>query len=376
MSEPVTTLQRIGNDLVTNVVCTTVHTILIGIYSVLVVKTASILLRIRKHNPGMRSPLITLAAVLFMYVIALTTWTINLVNIVGELRITLVKDPDVDLDTKYGWQSNFGIHRIAVIGPLYGYMTCIGDAVIIWRAYVFWASSNVRYIAMALPIAALVGSLVCATMLSYCVGRLGGELVLGTFEHPVFCRKIQTASYVFPAATTAMATFLIVIKVWSLLDFSRAKGASNTRLSKRSRLEDVVILLIESGIAYFLFFLAQAILIAPPIKSALDASPSLTFAGNVFSEQTSSIVGMYPTIIICLVHTNRSALDTSLLSTAVEHEPKDHKRALDSFQAAAPHRSDGSSGKDDLESGGALQVLGIGSSPDSHDEDEKVKHKP
>ncbi|KAF9254468.1 hypothetical protein L218DRAFT_1045587 [Marasmius fiardii PR-910] len=315
-----------------------------------------------------------MAAVFFMYVIALTTWTINLVNIVGELRITLVKDPDVPLDIKYEWQSNFGLHRIAIIGPLYGYMTCIGDAVIIWRVYAFWASSNIRHIIMVLPIALLVGSLACATMLSYCVGRLGGEIVLGTFEHPVFCRKIQTASYVFPAATTAIATLFIVIKVWALLSFARANGMSKTRLSKRSRLETIVILLIETGVAYFLFFLAQVILIAPSIKGPLDASPSLTFAGNVFSEQTSSIVGMYPTFIICLVHTNRSAMDTSMFSAGTEDSSRTagHRRgaappvSLGSFRAVDPVQSHDTSNTD-LESRGAegrlnVQVIRIGSS--------------
>ncbi|EEB95840.1 hypothetical protein MPER_05130, partial [Moniliophthora perniciosa FA553] len=60
--------------------------------------------------------------------------------------------------------------------------------------------------------------------------------------------------------------------------------------------------------------LAQVILTIPPVKDSVNLHPSLQFATTVFSYQTSSIVGMYPTIIICIVHAQRSAMDTTLCS--------------------------------------------------------------
>ncbi|KAF9256585.1 hypothetical protein L218DRAFT_936449 [Marasmius fiardii PR-910] len=372
-------LQKIGNELVTIVVCTVTQTALFAVYSVLVIKTASILLKIRKGNSGRMGPLVTLAVVLLMYFMVFTLWIIDLVNTVGEIRITLVKDPDVALDIKYAQASDFVARRIAAIDAIYGYLTCIGDGVIIWRVYAFWASSHVRYIIIAFPIALLLASVACSIMLTYCVGRLGGNIVLGSFVDPEFCRKIQTVSYAIPAVTTAITTILIAIKLWTLIDFSGANGIFNARLSKTSRLWTIVIVLIETGVAYFLFFLAQAIPIAPSINDAIFARPGLAFAMEVFSYQTSSIVGMYPTIIICLVHAKRSAMDTALVSATLnEHKSKipGHGRApisLGSFRAVDPTRSTSTGG--DLESQAEASNLGIlHVRPPGHEDGKLEKH--
>ncbi|KAF9255718.1 hypothetical protein L218DRAFT_967040 [Marasmius fiardii PR-910] len=326
-------------------------------------------------------PLVMLAVVLLMYLMVCTLWVIDLVNTVAEIRITLVKDPDVALNVKYARASDFMARRIAAIDAIYGYLTCIGDGVIIWRLYAFWASSSsgMRCIIIALPITLLLGSIACSMMLTYCVGRLGGEIVLGSFEHPVFCRKIQTASYALPAATTAITTVLIAVKLWTLIDFSGANGIFNVRLFKRSRpWITLMIVLIETGVAYFLFFLAQAIPIAPAIDAAIFARPNLAFAMQVFSYQTSVIVGMYPTIIICLVHTKRSAMDTVLgTSTLTEQRSKipGHGRApisLGSFRAVDPARSTSTGGDSESQAEAlSLRVLHIG--PPNHEDDTLVK---
>ncbi|KAK7037496.1 hypothetical protein VNI00_010988 [Paramarasmius palmivorus] len=156
-------------------------------------------------------------------------------------------------------------------------------------------------------------------MLTYCVARLGGNIVLGAFRDPAFCRNTQAISYAAPAATTAVATILIGIKARTYFRVSRQYGLGDTRLSKRSKAEGIVVLLLESGLAYFLFFLAQVITVIPSVKSALNADPNLRFATSVFSYQTSCIVGMYPTIIICLVHARRSVMDSSTLRSSEYH---------------------------------------------------------
>ena len=51
-------------------------------------------------------------------------------------------------------------------------------------------------------------------MLTYCATRLGADIELGTYQHPAFCRNIQTASYSMTLTTTAVATALIAYKSW------------------------------------------------------------------------------------------------------------------------------------------------------------------
>ncbi|KAF9264600.1 hypothetical protein L218DRAFT_925955 [Marasmius fiardii PR-910] len=312
----ITILKSIGNDLVNLIVCLSVQTVMITVYSMLVMKTTYILLRLRARTQGKMGPLVMLAVVLLMYLTTVTCWVIGLVNMVAEVRITLVKDSDVDLDAKYNEAREFSARRLEAIDLLYGYLTCLGDGVIVWRVYAFWATSHLRHVIMIVPIALVLAGIACSMMLTYCIGHLGpGEIVLGAVLHPPFCRDIQTVSYAIPAATTAAATFLIIIKVWSLVKFSKENKIYDSRMSRKSRLENIVILLVESGIAYFLFFLAQVIQIAPDVRDAINRRPNLAFATNVFIYQTSSIVGMYPTVIICLVHANRSAMDTTLCTT-------------------------------------------------------------
>ncbi|KAF9266196.1 hypothetical protein L218DRAFT_858698, partial [Marasmius fiardii PR-910] len=308
----------------------------------------------RKRNPVKNGPIIMLLVVFLMYLINVTCLIIDLVDLVAEVRITLVKDPEVDLDAKYAKSRDFTARRLAAVDVLYGYLvsfcliqTCLGDSVIIWRVYAFWASSHVRHLVMRIS-CAFGYTLACSMMLTYCVGRLGpGEIVLGAVLHPQFCRDIQTVSYAVPAATTAIATLLIIIKVWNLVGLSSENRIYDTRVSRRSRLENVVILLIESGVVYFLFFLAQVIEVAPVVRDAINLRPNLRFATNVFIYQTSGIVGLYPTLIICLVHTDRSAMNTTLY-TVTERDsrvpPQPGNRKIDpislgSFRAVIPDLS-------------------------------------
>ncbi|KAI3621254.1 hypothetical protein WG66_014562 [Moniliophthora roreri] len=169
-------------------------------------------------------------------------------------------------------------------------------------------------------------------MLTYCV-VVGGKIILGSFRDPAVCRNIQAVSYAAPAATTAVATFLIGIKAWEYLRISRAYGVNGARLSTRSRVEGVIVLLLESGLAYFLFFLVQAILTIPAVKDAINRHPGSQLAVTVFLYQTSSIVGMYPTIVICLVHTKRSTMDTLYRS---DHVQGVASISLNSFRTERP----------------------------------------
>lgn len=51
-------------------------------------------------------------------------------------------------------------------------------------------------------------------MLTYCAARLGADITLGTYQHPAFCRNIQTASYSTTLATTTVTTVLLAYKTW------------------------------------------------------------------------------------------------------------------------------------------------------------------
>ncbi|KAL0572165.1 hypothetical protein V5O48_009793 [Marasmius crinis-equi] len=142
---------------------------------------------------------------------------------------------------------------------------------------------------------------------TYCVVRLGGEYVFfDSFRNLEFCTKTQTASYVIPAATTLISTILIGVKAWTY----SSGGLIRMGVSRKTGVERTMILLLESGIACFIFFTTQTILSLQSVSSLIGQHRNLSFATTVFTFQTSALVGIYPTIIIWLVHTNRSYSET------------------------------------------------------------------
>lgn len=72
-----------------------------------------------------------------------------------------------------------------------------------------------------------------------------------------------------------------------------------------------MILFVESGVLYFLFFLVEVIGNIPGVET----NPSMRFAFLVYSFSTSVVVGIYPTAIIILAHSENAVLDTAITST-------------------------------------------------------------
>ncbi|KAG6832671.1 hypothetical protein H0H87_000853 [Tephrocybe sp. NHM501043] len=209
--EEAVTLQKIGKDLRKSFAAIIVKTFLFPLYAVCFYKAVNIL---RKKPRGwMMGINMTILILLFLMASALTS--IDISNFVTLINTTFVHNSGTVLDTKYGEASNATFNRVLVIDAVYGYMTVLGDAIIIWRVSAFWNQGKRRWV-LFLLYTMLLGSLITAFLLNYCVARLGTELFLGGFQDPPFCRNIQITSYAMPAATTFVATSLIGITFWSV----------------------------------------------------------------------------------------------------------------------------------------------------------------
>lgn len=97
-------------------------------------------------------------------------------------------------------------------------------------------------------------------MLTYCVAVVGSEIVLGTFQKPAFCRNVQTATYAMACATTAVATILIGLTTSNYRKSIKPTLrntmvlSSGSKRQRRGQVESILLLLVESGVLYFLFF--------------------------------------------------------------------------------------------------------------------------
>ncbi|KAG6825242.1 hypothetical protein H0H92_004305, partial [Tricholoma furcatifolium] len=227
-----------------------------------------------------------MAIIITMFLIASSLIAIDISNYVTEITVTFIHNPDLPIATRYENATNLEFKRIVVEDALYGWLTVLGDAIVVWRVYAFWGKGKQR-LALLFLCAMLFGTLIVTILLNYCLAVLGPDIVEGAIQHPVFCRNIQTTSYAMPAATTFVATLLIGITTWQ---YRRMVKPDLMKVSRRTRVEKVMLLLVESGFIYFLFFLAQVINNVPSVSAATSASANLSFAGLVFTFSTSVIV--------------------------------------------------------------------------------------
>ncbi|KAF8138072.1 hypothetical protein K438DRAFT_1996396 [Mycena galopus ATCC 62051] len=319
-------LQSIGLDLIRSFIAITNETILLTIYGVLVFKATLVLIK--------RSSLVTLIAILVMFAISIVLWALDLADFIGEVKFSFLSNPELPISNRFANAGLFIFPNIAAIDALYSYMALIGDSIIIWR--VWNLKSYYRPWVIFFPISLLFGSLVATLMLTYCVAALGSDILVGTFQKPAFCRNVQTATYAMALATTATATILIGITTWNfrmaikpLLSGNEVKIGGTRR---RSPVENVLLLLVESGIVYFLFFAIQVVGVIPRVHNWVLTKPGVSFAYTMFSYCSSVIVGIYPTVIVILAHLQTSVLDDAALS-----------RVTSTLRMAQPHTS-GSSG--------------------------------
>ncbi|KAI0668146.1 hypothetical protein C8Q78DRAFT_1081542 [Trametes maxima] len=285
-----------GRDIVRSLVAVTVETFFLGIYTVFVYATCHLLLYVRKSlAPLPRLPLLNLSViVLVMFAITLAMWILDIRSLVLNVQLVLPHDSSVNRDGFYSATTS-SIRRLANIQDiLYAYLTNVGDGIIIWRVRAFWSTGRETWIIL-LPMACLLGSIVMSILVTYCATRAGTDIELGAFRHPPFCQRVQTASYSMALATTGVATVLIAYKTW----------AAFGKLSPKTQTQRVMVMLIESGVLYMLFFAIQVI---SSVEPGTGKHPALSFALTIYNFCTSVIVGMYPTIIVIIAHSRYSML--------------------------------------------------------------------
>ncbi|KAI0643438.1 hypothetical protein C8Q79DRAFT_1012718 [Trametes meyenii] len=290
-------LKTVGHDFIRSFVAITVQTFVLGIYAVLVYISGRLLLEKRRAKVSYW----TLGAVLLMFFMAFTLWIIDIHNVVLEVQTILLRNPTESLEDRYTRAVDELRPMAYAIDILYAFLTNVGDSVIVWRVYVFWSMSRMKAIVL-LPLACLLGSITTSFLVTYCATHVGADIEIGAFRNPPFCRRIQTASYIMTLVTTAVATALIAYKAW---EHQRRHKEAFGQLSTQTRTQKVMLMIIESGVLYMLFFLWQVI---SSLKPSLNNNPSVSFGLTVYNFCTSLIVGIYPTIIVILAHSKHSML--------------------------------------------------------------------
>ncbi|KAF7350705.1 hypothetical protein MSAN_01631400 [Mycena sanguinolenta] len=244
--EEAATLQSIGSDWVSGFAAITNETVWLTAYAAIVLRALFLLMRDRRRN--------YVVPIVLLFLFAVMLWTLDLVNFVSEGKKTLIRNPEDAIDSKLDNALDFIFHLAAVQDALYAYMALLGDAIIVHRVWKLRAYQKTWV--FLLLCASLLGSLVSTLLLTFCVASVGKEIILGSFEQPAFCHNIQQVSYVMPLVTTGVATVLIGLVAWkhrNMTDLLYTDG-SGRRKKQRSPSHRILLLLVESGLFYFIFF--------------------------------------------------------------------------------------------------------------------------
>ncbi|KAJ7767299.1 hypothetical protein B0H16DRAFT_1308587, partial [Mycena metata] len=258
----------------------------------------------KREKRRIRVYVLTMAAILTMFITAVVLWTLDLANFIMEPKVTLIEGPGEPIESKLGSALGFIFRLAAAQDALYAYMSLLGDATIIHRIWILrayyrpWIAINFTH---TNPVATI--------MLTYCVGKIGSAIVLGNFENPAFCRNVQTVTYVMPCVTTAVATSLIGFVTWCAFTLEPTNGVMVGRKSTTTQGERILVLLVESGLLYFIFFAIQVIEDVPQVHGWIESHTGLSFAFTMYSYCSSVIVGIYPTIIVLLAHSRPTTRD-------------------------------------------------------------------
>ncbi|KAJ7935978.1 hypothetical protein B0H13DRAFT_2304046 [Mycena leptocephala] len=328
-------LNGIGHDMVQGFSAVIGETFLLTIYGVFVLKS---LLLVRTNMRGRRSGYLLTMAIVTMFVSAIVLWTLDIANFIMEAKITLIANTEDPIDSKLHKASTF-IFRLEAAQD-----SVLGDAIIIHRVWKLQAFSGYLWV-LFVPCALLFGSLVASFLLTYCI-------VEGNFQNPL-CMDVQTITYVMPSANTAFATILIGWTTWKYRKsitpmFINDDSAKGNKKTKRTQCERILVLLLESGILYFLFFAIQVVTASPPVQALLWSHPGLAFALKMYAYSSSVIVGMYPTILIVLAHSKHNVLDRAAASSCLTSLPsiRDARGHMDTTIQLGTSRLDGIDAED------------------------------
>ncbi|KAL1719754.1 hypothetical protein EV715DRAFT_263077 [Schizophyllum commune] len=152
----------------------------------------------------------------------------------------------------------------------------VSDAVVVWRAYILWSDSLVAK----------------GILLSFLTGTLAIQ---------------SDVKLAFLLATNVVATVLIGIKFWYYRrDIKGALGL----FTRKSQVEKVLVLLLESGITYCAIWIAYTI-----IWTDAEGLNISYYTSDTFGSAIHNIAGIYPTFVVLVAMQSNAAQE--LLGTQV-----------------------------------------------------------
>ncbi|KAJ3887703.1 hypothetical protein GG344DRAFT_80467 [Lentinula edodes] len=267
-----------------NIITYSIGGIFYGIYTVLAIIAAYIL-----FQQGLRYSLAR--SVLFILNVAMFVGqTGNLVAvIVSELKILRALG-----ETFYNPTQALEHWEVAIV--VFSRMNyLLSDAIVIWRAWILYDDRlYLRILLILCGLGSLIGvSLDSAFVLKQAFSNGTGEATALT--------KIRVLMPVMLLITNFIATSIIAFKVW---EYRRSIKINLGNQKRKTSVEQVLILLLETGLVYCACWIVTIISLTPG---------ALSFMGqNVFATMYPNLTAIYPTLVIIFVAARKSYSELSI----------------------------------------------------------------
>ncbi|KAK7444057.1 hypothetical protein VKT23_015454 [Stygiomarasmius scandens] len=217
------------------------------------------------------------------------------------------------------------IEKLNTIVVLFGRVTYVlGDGVVVWRAWILYASDDHRIIIRLILAACMLGS--CA-----------GAFVDGAFNIKDATNDVdgsggtKYALYIPLLVTNVVATTLIVYKFLQYrksIKMQVQHSSNSGGKAPRHTVERILIILIETGCAFFIVW----------IISALSALGLFTDAGKtVVACIMPHLSSIYPTLIVILVTLHKSEVSSTTGASTIAFTRSSKREREDVEQAIETH---------------------------------------
>ncbi|EIM89807.1 uncharacterized protein STEHIDRAFT_137465 [Stereum hirsutum FP-91666 SS1] len=290
-----------ARSLETEIVALVVETGLYGAFIVLLLYAAHIL---RRKQPRTWAHTAMFLTSVLMFLMSSTLWSLDIVNIILPMRQIFDKT-EAGIEKSY---SNLNQIRWFWQSFVFTLEFVVGDSVVTWRACSLWNYQK----RVVLP---FVISLVACTVTAFVYVGCVADNDWNYLKRPASCQNMETASFYLSLAINGLATFAIAFKAWQfrkdIRNFNPGPGRSNERARRWTFSERIILLLIESGMIYLAIWLSK---LYTYIRSPSTGTLPGEFAVSVLNSMGNQVVGLYPTIIIVLVHQKRTLWDVSNIS--------------------------------------------------------------
>ncbi|ETW76871.1 hypothetical protein HETIRDRAFT_446608 [Heterobasidion irregulare TC 32-1] len=238
--------------------------------------------------------MVMLPACIIMFIMATISWAIHFAIIQRWDRLFVAHlrhDTNLVNIQSEIIASTFRLRIIPLLLTMVNFT--LSDAIVVWRA---WAVRIASRKLVLMPILLWFGSLGCAVAF------------LWKGESPKLqetMNNAQFAGFILSFATNATATSLIGYTAWGN---RQLLNLNLRRSSVVAKTQNILVLLIESGILYGVFWIMLI------VSGFVQVTGSEEYAGTFLMDVGIHIAGVYPTIIMVLVSLKKTIWDLSTLS--------------------------------------------------------------